>query len=156
VELAAIGRRICENEHDILALLAPELEAPAPTPASDVATGGFAPHDAPSAAELAEAVREWLEGDVAAGTEGRLRFHARVAANVMGILERELRLGPAHAAAHAARLGRLGVPDDAALAAAIRAGDLDVDDDRRILTEVWSAAIDKLEVAHPGYAAGRP
>ena len=45
-----------------------------------------APHDAPSAAELVEAVREWLERDVMAATEGRLRFHARVAVNVLSIV----------------------------------------------------------------------
>lgn len=153
VELAAIGRRTAENEHDVLALLAPDAVAPAPTAAPGA--GGFRPHDAPSAAELAEAVREWLEGDVADATEGRVRFHARVAANVMGMLERELRLGPAQADAHRARLDRLGVADDAHLAAAIRAGELD-DRWEEVVAEVWATVVDKLEVAHPGYAAGRP
>jgi aminoglycoside phosphotransferase (APT) family kinase protein len=158
VELAAIGRRTCENEHDVLALVAPDREPPAPTSGVDGGVdgdeedaGGFAPHDGPSVAELAEAVREWLEGDVAAGTEGRIRFHARVAANVMGMLERELRLGPDQAGAHRARLARLGVGDDAELASAIRAGALD---DRwdEVVGEVWGAVVDKLAVAHPGYA----
>ncbi len=47
-------------------------------------------HGAPSSAELLEAVREWLERDVMSSTEGRLRFHARVAANVLATVEREL------------------------------------------------------------------
>ena len=47
-----------------------------------------APHGIPTLAELAEAVREFLEGDVMGQTEGRLRFHARVAANVVGQIER--------------------------------------------------------------------
>jgi aminoglycoside phosphotransferase (APT) family kinase protein len=148
MELAAIGRRTCENEHDLLALIAPDRSAPAPTEAGG--PGAFAPHDRPTAAELAEAVREWVQGDVAAGTEGRLRFHSRVAANVLAMLERELRLGPAHAVAHAGRLGRLGFPDDAALAAAIRAGELDDRWDETV-GEVWAAAVDKLAVARPGY-----
>ena len=54
--------------------------------------------------------------------EGGARFEARVARNALRRVERELRLGPAIAAAHAARLRGLGFADDAALAAAIRAG----------------------------------
>lgn len=155
MELAAIGRRASENEHDVLALLAPERGAPAPTTADPAPLGGFLPHDRPTAAELAEAVQEWLDGDVADGTTGRLRFHARVASNVMGMLRRELVLGPAHHAAHLARLSALGVADEQALAEAIRAGALD---DRwdEVVDVVWASVVDKLEVSHPGYADGRP
>ena len=67
----------------------------------------------PTAAELVEAVREFLEGDVLAATEGRVRFHARVATNVLAMVERELVLGPAQAEAHADRLPVLGFADDA-------------------------------------------
>ena len=61
-------------------------------------------HDAPDAAGLVEAVREFLERDVMAATEGRVQFHARVAARVLAIVERELRFGGALEAAHGARL----------------------------------------------------
>jgi aminoglycoside phosphotransferase (APT) family kinase protein len=153
MELAAIGRRTCENEHDVLALLAPGSDPPAPTTTIEGRASG--PHDRPTAAELAEAVREWVEGDVAGATTGRVRFHTRVASKVLAMIERELHLGPAHAAAHAGRLARLGFDDDVALAAAIRAGDLD---DRwdDVLVATWEAAIDKLAVANPTYADGRP
>jgi len=112
-----------------------------------------APHDAPTAAQLIEAVREWLERDVAASTEGRLKFHARVAANVLAIVERELDLGGLQAVEHAARLARLGVPDDAALAAGIRRHEFDdrLDEVRELLL---SSVIDKLLVANPGYLNG--
>src|SRR5947199_7860853 len=86
------------------------------------------PHDVPTAAQLVEAVREFLERDVMEATEGRVQFHTRVAINALGMVERELVLGPAQAAAHRAALDRLGVGDEAALAAAIRSGELD---DRR-------------------------
>jgi hypothetical protein len=47
----------------------------------------------PTSAELAAAVREFLEHEVMPVTEGRLSFHARVAANVAAQLERELTTG---------------------------------------------------------------
>ena len=108
-----------------------------------------APHDAPTASELVEAVREWIERDLGGGRPAN-RFHARVAANVLSIVERELELGPAQARAHAARLEQLGVTDDAALAAAIRDGTLDgrLDEVREL---VWESVRDKLAVANPAY-----
>ena len=50
--------------------------------------------DRPTAVELLEAVREFLGQDVMPAVEGRVRFHTRVAVNALGMLERELRLGP--------------------------------------------------------------
>jgi Domain of unknown function (DUF6285) len=112
-------------------------------------TGGE-PHDVPSAAQLVEAVREFLEKDVMAATEGRVRFHARVAVNVLAMVERELTLGPAQADAHRAALERLGVDDEAALAAAIRDGSLD---GRRaeVLHVLRETVRAKLEVSNPRY-----
>jgi hypothetical protein len=110
-----------------------------------------APHDHPTAAELVEAVREFLEGDVMGATEGRVRFHARVAARALAIVERELAVGPGQAEAHAARLAALGVADDAELAAAIRSGSLDGRWDR-VAATVRATVADKLAVANPRYA----
>ena len=108
------------------------------------------PHDAPSAAELVEAVREWLERDVLTATEGRLRFHTRVAINMLGMVERELHLGPEMAAAHRERLDRLGVADDAELAARIRRGEL-ADRAEEVRAVLREAVTDKLRVANPKY-----
>ena len=83
------------------------------------------PHDAPSAAELLSAVREWLESDVMQAVTGRLQFHARVAGNILAMVERELEQPAVDAADHTARLAGLGAADDSALAAAIRGGDFD-------------------------------
>ncbi|MBV8160038.1 MAG: hypothetical protein JO265_03845, partial [Acidimicrobiia bacterium] len=74
------------------------------------------PHDVPTVAQLVEAVREFLERDVMAATEGRVQFHARVAVNALRMVERELALGARQAADHQASLRRLGVADEAALA----------------------------------------
>jgi len=56
-----------------------------------------APHDVPSASELLDAVREFLEAELLPVAEGRVRFHLRVATNVLRMVERELVLGPGHA-----------------------------------------------------------
>lgn len=108
------------------------------------------PHDAPTTGELVEAVREWLERDVLPATEGRLQFHARVAVNVLAMVERELALGPEQAEAHASRLGQLGCADDAELAARIRAGELD-ERLAEVRDLVWASVRDKLAVANPKY-----
>ena len=46
-----------------------------------------------TASELLEAVREFLTGQVMPATTGQLAFHARVAANILGIVAREVELG---------------------------------------------------------------
>ena len=109
-----------------------------------------APHDAPNVSELLEAVREWIDRDVITSSEGRLRFHARVASNVLAMVEREIELGPAQALAHDERLAHLGVADDAELAAAIRERRFDdrADELRTLLAEMVA---DKVAVANPRY-----
>ena len=100
VELAAIGRRVCESEWDLFTLLG---TPPPPTAGPVPADGPTPPFGRPTAAELVEAVREYLDGLLERSADGA-RFEARVARNALGIAERELLLGPAFAAAHAARL----------------------------------------------------
>ena len=96
VELAAIGRRVCEQEWDLLLLLDPQgaAQAAARRPRPDGAPRGEpAPHGRPTASELLDAVRGFLTDRVMAETTGQLAFHARVAANVLAIVARELELG---------------------------------------------------------------
>jgi len=109
-----------------------------------------APHDVPSMQLLVESVREWLETDAMPALDGRLHFHARVAVNVLSMVERELALGAAQAVAHEERLAQLGVADDAELAARIRSGELD--DRYELVRELVAASVrDKLAVANPKY-----
>jgi hypothetical protein len=100
--------------------------------------------------QLIEAVREFLTGSVLPAVDGHLRYHTRVAINVLSIVERELVLGPGQAEAHRAGLAEIGVADDGELAAAIRDGRLD---DRlpEILAFVRATVRAKLDVANPGY-----
>ena len=110
----------------------------------------MARHGVPTAGELAQAVREFLEGEVMPAADGRLRFLARVAANVMAQLERELALGPEHTRAHAQRLAALGLDDDAALVRAIRDGTLDERMDE-VVVATRASVVEKLRVANPRY-----
>jgi Ser/Thr protein kinase RdoA (MazF antagonist) len=151
VELAAIGRRVCESEWDLFGLLGVPLgEVPPAATATPTAAGSpLPPFGRPTAAELVEAVREYLEA-VMERTEGGEQFDARVARNALTTVERELRLGPALAGAHAARVHALGHVDDTALAAAIRAGEYDGEWET-VAAELALSARDQLLVANPSY-----
>ena len=154
VELATIGRRVCESEWDLMVLLG----VTPPPPSGPVAAAGAAsPFGRPTAAELAEAVREHLDRQVGddprpggpSGSDGA-RFETRVVRNAVAVIERELRLGPELAAAHAARLSALGYADDADLAADLRSGALD-DDWSGVASALAVWARDQLLVANPSY-----
>lgn len=153
VELAAIGRRTVENEYDALRLLGATVSPAEPGRAEQTAPSTYdtGPHDAPTAPQLVEAVREFLERDVLTATDGRVQFHTRVAINVLGMVERELHHGAGIAAAHRQRLASLGFADDRSLALAIRAGDLD-NRLTAVRDAVFAGVYDKLAVANPTYA----
>jgi hypothetical protein len=107
-------------------------------------------HGVPSTRELAEAVREFLQHDVMATADARVRFLARVAANVMGQIERECALGEQYARTHAERLAALGVADDSALSQAIRDGSLDHRMDA-VIAATRGGVVEKLRIANPRY-----
>jgi hypothetical protein len=173
VELATIGRRVSETEWDLLRLL----DGPSAPPGDDArsaATGGEAGHSAlpgddersaatggeagpsappvtgrrPTAAELVAAVTEFLDTDIRTATEGQVNFHTRVAANALRIVERELRDASSGAATQA--LAGVGFADEAGLAAAIRAGDLD-DRPDAVGACLYTLVRHRLSIDHPGY-----
>jgi Domain of unknown function (DUF6285) len=102
----------------------------------------------PIAAELVAAVAEFLETDVRAATSGQVNFHARVAANALRIVGREL-LDESEAESRAALAG-LGLADEEELAAAIRAGEMDGRADE-VTACLRTLVRRRLAVAHPGY-----
>ncbi|TMC49937.1 MAG: hypothetical protein E6J14_06995 [Chloroflexi bacterium] len=112
--------------------------------------------DRPTAPELLDALFAFITDDVTPALSGRVRFHARVAANVVAMLRREWELGPEHAAADAAGLARLvghrGEPRvlEAELARAIRGGELDPRMSE-VVAFLRESARRKLEIANPGY-----
>jgi hypothetical protein len=111
-------------------------------------TGG---HGRPTAAELVAAVAEFLETDVRESTDGQVNFHARVAANALRMVERELLAEPDGAAREA--LAGMGFEDEAQLAAAIRSGQLD-EHGEQVLGALRALVGDRLATAHPGYQTG--
>jgi hypothetical protein len=175
VELAAIDRRVCENEWDLLELLAeqgvyvtrdavaqdPVRQDPVPQdpvpqdpvrqdPVPQGAGTGHPVYGRPTLGELVTAVRESLQDAAAGKGPPPSGYAARVAANVLAIAERELARGAADQRAYASLLARLGVADEAALAAQVRAGhrDQELAEIAGLLGGIVAA---RLSVAHPGY-----
>ncbi|MFM7616900.1 MAG: phosphotransferase family protein [Actinomycetes bacterium] len=154
VENAALGRRVAETEWDLLTLIA------GPDPGADpgwsvVPMPAATAHDVPTVANLVAAVREYLERDVMPATEGRVAFHARVATNVLGMVERELAIGPGAAAVVRDRLADL-LGHDAPVAALIDELATSIRDgapvDAATLTAVRETVRSKLAVSNPDYA----
>jgi aminoglycoside phosphotransferase (APT) family kinase protein len=154
VELAVLGRRAAEAEHDALlalglteAVTVPDpLTSPA-RPAADVLA------ERPTADELLAAVTTFLRAE--AGGDDRTRYLAKVAATAVGAVRRELRLGDAQRAAHAARLAALGCRDDAELAAGIRRGTLDAAAPD-VVQAVRAATTARVTMSNPRYLAAPP
>ncbi len=129
--------------------------------------------DRPTYAELLTAVQQFIENDVVPALEGPKKFHARVAANVLAIVSRELATEDTHLHTEWARLGTLlddtaPPPTDraalrtelrertATLCDRIRRGDAD---DGPWRTTVWThvrqTVLDKLAVTNPRYSRPR-
>ena len=129
--------------------------------------------DRPDARELLEAVRTFLEEQVVPALDGTRQFHARVAANVLAIVARELADGDDALSAEHGRLVRvLDRPDEpppasgaallasvralnATLAERIRRGDADDGAWRAdVLAHLRATATERLAIANPKYAGG--
>ena len=149
LELAAIGRHVVESEYDLLRLLDIDVPAPAMSGAPDTPAGL---QGRPTAAELLDALHDLVGGPLLEQASGATRHQLRVAANVVGIVAREVRLGPTQETAHVARLAAVGASDDAELAEAIRGGRVGAS------TALWAAlaadVADRLAVSNPSWFEG--
>ena len=106
-------------------------------------------HGRPTAAELVAAVAGFLETDVRDSTSGQVNFHSRVAANALRMVEREL-LAASEPDNATAALADVGCADEAQLAAALRAGELDAAGDQ-VQSALRALVGRRLAAAHPGY-----
>jgi hypothetical protein len=128
--------------------------------------------DRPTAAELLAAIQHFVETDVVPALDGTKKFHARVAANLLSILGRELASEDEQLAREWNGLSQLlgepaAPPADRAerhvqlrrrserLCERIRAGEADQGAWRdAVLRHVRATVVDKLAVANPRYLAG--
>ena len=113
LERAAIGRRISEVEVDLLLLLQElgGVEA-APLPPIDLPDTRF-PAGQTSLREMMSALEEWVRGEVIPDASGRALFQGRIAANLLGQLQREARMGRDFAGRSRERLRALRLSPDA-------------------------------------------
>ncbi|MGH2759747.1 MAG: DUF6285 domain-containing protein [Actinomycetota bacterium] len=124
--------------------------------------------DRPTAIELLRAAQEFCKRDLLPNLEGRVRFHARVLQNVLGILEREWEQEEDAVRAEWARLrallGETAVPPaglnelkdvvvdwNRRLSADIRAGELDDTWDETV-EAIHATVAAKLGVANPRHS----
>ncbi|MGU3584633.1 phosphotransferase family protein [Rhodococcus sp. C26F] len=121
IELAAIGRRVCESEYDLFLILG-LLDDIEPLP--DITAPSL--HDRPSLSEIIGLVRGTLRDDVAPvldGTHDRARYLLRICANLLDIAEREIGAADSSGVVRSA-LAALGCESEAELADRICSGTL--------------------------------
>jgi aminoglycoside phosphotransferase (APT) family kinase protein len=154
VELAVLGRRVCEQEWDVLLALGHARPQIVRDPLHDREYPPVRPHDRPAGAELLRAVGGFLATEIGSSVPADpvLKFHARVAANALRIAGREALLAPAHEQAHQKRLAALCCADDQELCARIRDGSLD-HRSAEVAAAVTATVVDKLTVANPAHLA---
>ena len=126
--------------------------------------------DRPTALELLAVARHFLETEVVPALEGRRAFHARVTANVLAIVGRELAREEAELIAEWTRLaplveraGEAPPPGRESLRAMVRAATVDLAERIRrgdadagpfaveVRAHVRATVVEKLRVANPRY-----
>ncbi|REJ84708.1 MAG: phosphotransferase family protein [Acidobacteria bacterium] len=181
VERAAIGRRSSECQVDLVSELIPgevELVADPETlvePDEDGATR--APGESPDARgsempridELVAAAAGYLRGEVMPASSGRAGFLARVAANALDVVRRDLLIGPEHRRRERLRLvellgaaGEAGPGGDEAdlaglrtrLCTALREGRIDLTDEA-LRRHLRTTVVNQLAIDQPRYSGFR-
>ncbi len=113
--------------------------------------------DQPSILEIVNVVREFLEKRAMPELKGHTAFHARVAANALGIVSRELQFGPSSAADEKQRLADLlgmdGTLDDLnrELCRRIRAGTIGLETPG-LAEHLTIATREKVAIDQPTYS----
>ncbi|GAB2631167.1 phosphotransferase family protein [Prescottella soli] len=147
IELAAIGRRVCESEYDLLLILGllGDIDR-----AQDAAPAAPSLHDRPSLPEILELVSGTLRDEVAPAltdAHERERYLLRICINLLGIAGREL--GADDRSGHLRDLlAGLGCASEVDLAERIRVGTLSYAD-AGVRRAVSTAVLARLSVANP-------
>jgi hypothetical protein len=116
--------------------------------------------DPPTIAEILDATSAFLREVAVPQLSGHAAFHARVAANALDLVKRELELRPAAERDEHARLRSLLQQDgsleelNAALSGRIAAGAVDLNTPG-LAEHLWATTLAKLAVDQPTYASYR-
>jgi hypothetical protein len=116
--------------------------------------------DRPHPSEVIGAVAAFLKTTVAAQTTGATSFQARVAANALEMMKRELETAPAEDAAEHKRLkALLGIDGslfdlNTELSRRIAAGEIETSSPA-LIEHLWATTMAKLAVDQPTYASYR-
>ena len=151
VERPAIGRRSSECQVDCVNLLIPgpvQLETPQAQPEA-----------MPGVDELLTSVSDFLREDVMSQTQGRAQFMARVAANSLDIVQREVALAEVCRASEKSRLcGLFGVADTGVelndlrwrLVKTLREGSLPLDSEP-LQAHLRATVVNQIAIDQPRY-----
>lgn len=113
--------------------------------------------DQPSAIELVEIVADFIRNHAMPQLQGHAAFHARVAANALDIVKRELQIAPEAASEEHERLkallGRDGSLDELnrEFCARIEAGELTLNTSG-LEEHLWAITMTKLAIDQPNYS----
>ena len=116
--------------------------------------------DPPTVAELLEATAAFLREVAVPQLSGHASFHARVAANALDIVKRELELRPAAERAEHARLRELLHTDgsleelNSLLSSRIAAGEINLQTPG-LAAHLWATTLAKVAIDQPTYASYR-
>lgn len=117
-------------------------------------------HQRPNLEDLLAAVGLFLREQAMPQLQGHAAYQARVAANMVDIVRRQLQLAPEADAAEAQRLRALlqrdgSLPElNASLCERIAAGSIDLHTPG-LADHLWQTTLDKLAVDQPGYESYR-
>ncbi|MDP1628071.1 DUF6285 domain-containing protein [Parvibaculum sp.] len=116
--------------------------------------------DQPTASELVEAVADFIRNHAMPQLQGHAAFHARVAANALDIVKRELEVAPTANPDERRRLTDLLGHDgpleelNSELCARIEAGEIGLDTPG-LADHLWKTTLTKLAIDQPNYSGYR-
>ncbi|ABS64682.1 conserved hypothetical protein [Parvibaculum lavamentivorans DS-1] len=116
--------------------------------------------DQPTAKELIEAVADFIRNHAMPQLQGHAAFHARVAANALDIVKRELEVAPAANSDEISRLTELlghgGLLEDLnrELCEKIEQGQIGLDTPG-LADHLWKTTLTKLSIDQPNYSGYR-
>ncbi len=155
VELAAIGRRICEQEWDLLSLIQPMQDNSSKQVHDDFDVGSILEGkdrteiEIPTAVELLEAVEDFITESYSKTDDRSVSYYSKVAANLIEILKRELTIGPSIKSSFTSQLNRHGFNSEKDLALSIRHNPKsDYEMNFELIKHLVTL---KMAISHPGY-----